>query len=87
MHGYLINLLKPIDARMHQLTGPALLAICARNSPVTSELSAQMASNAGKVSIWWHHNVIFFHENAFEMYSAKCWATCSGFKMEEYHNA
>ena len=29
--------------------------LCARNSPVTGELSAQMASNADNVSIWWCH--------------------------------
>ena len=32
--------------------------ICARNSPVTDEFSAQKASNAENVSFWWRH-----HEN------------------------
>ena len=31
--------------------------LCAGNSPVTGEFSAQMASNAEKVSIWWRHHV------------------------------
>ena len=35
-------------------------ALCAGNSPVTGEFSAQMASNAGNVSIWWRHHV-FVH--------------------------
>ena len=30
--------------------------ICAGNSPVTVELSEQMTSNAGNVSIWWHYH-------------------------------
>ena len=32
--------------------------LCARKSPVTDEFPAQMASNAGNVSIWWRHHVI-----------------------------
>ena len=31
---------------------------CARNSPVTGEFPAQMASNAENVSIWWRHHDI-----------------------------
>ena len=31
--------------------------LCAGNSPETGEFPAQMASNAKKVSIWWHHHV------------------------------
>ena len=34
--------------------------LCARNSPVTGEFPAQMASNAENVSIWWRHHVLFF---------------------------
>ena len=30
--------------------------LCARNSPVTGEFPAQMASNAETVSIWWRHH-------------------------------
>ena len=30
--------------------------LCVRNSRGTSEFSAQMASNAENVSIWWHHH-------------------------------
>ena len=32
--------------------------LCARNSPVTGEFPAQMASNAENVSIWWRHHVL-----------------------------
>ena len=31
---------------------------CARNSPITGEFAAQMASNAENVSIWWRHHVL-----------------------------
>ena len=31
--------------------------LCAGNSPGTGEFSAQMASNAENVSIWWRHHV------------------------------
>ena len=31
--------------------------LCEGNSPVSGEFSAQMASNAGNVSIWWRHHV------------------------------
>ena len=31
--------------------------LCAGNSPETGEFSAQMASNAENVSIWWRHHV------------------------------
>ena len=30
--------------------------LCARNSPLTGEFPAQMASNAENVSIWWRHH-------------------------------
>ena len=33
--------------------------LCAGNSPGTGEFSAQMASYAENVSIWWRHHVIF----------------------------
>ena len=32
--------------------------LCARNSPVTGEFPAQLASNAENVSIWWRHHVV-----------------------------
>ena len=31
---------------------------CEGNSPVTGEISAQKTSDAGNVSIWWHHHVM-----------------------------
>ena len=36
---------------------PRVTDLCAGNSPVTGECSAQMASNAENVSIWWRHHV------------------------------
>ena len=32
--------------------------LCEGNSPVTSEISAQMTSNAENVSIWWRHHTM-----------------------------
>ena len=32
--------------------------LCGGNSPVTGEFPAQMASNAGNISIWWRHHDI-----------------------------
>ena len=43
------------DQRKHQSS--ASLAFDAWNSPGTGEFSAQMASNAEIVSIWWRHHV------------------------------
>ena len=34
--------------------------LCAGNSPVTGEFPAQMASNAGNVSILWRHHVAYW---------------------------
>ena len=42
------------DERKHQSS--ASLAICAGTSPVTGEFTAQKASNAENVSIWWRHH-------------------------------
>ena len=42
---------------------------CAKNSPGTGEFSAQMASNAENVSIWWRHYVythFCYHCNIFD---------------------
>ena len=36
--------------------------LCAANSPGTGEFSAQMASNAENVSIWWRHHVCCWSE-------------------------
>ena len=43
---------------------PRVTGLCVGNSPRTGELSAQMASNAENVSIWWrHHDVSFDYAN------------------------
>ena len=44
------------DQRKHHSS--ASLAFCAGNSPVTDEFHAQLASNAGNVSIGWRHHVL-----------------------------
>ena len=42
------------DQSKHQSSG--VIGLWAGNSPVTGEFSAQMASNAENVSIWWHRH-------------------------------
>ena len=37
---------------------PRITGLCARNSPVTGDFPAQMASNVENVSIWWHHHAL-----------------------------
>ena len=44
------------DQRKHQSS--ASLAFVPRNSLLTGEFPAQMASNAEKVSIWWRHHAL-----------------------------
>ena len=39
-----------------RVTKLRVTGLCAGNSPVTGEFPAQMASNAGNVSIWWSHH-------------------------------
>ena len=39
-----------------------LTGLCVRNSPVTGEFPAQMASYAENVSIWWRHHVFYVHQ-------------------------
>ena len=50
--------------------------LCAWNSPGTGEFPAQMASNAGNVSIWWRHHVWGRHENR---------STCTGSRLNANH--
>ena len=38
----------------------SVTGLCAGNSPGTGEFSAQMASNAKNVSIWWRHHAIIY---------------------------
>ena len=41
--------------RSKKISKLRVTGLCAGNSPETREFSAQMASNAGNVSIWWRH--------------------------------
>ena len=47
--------------------------LCARNSPVTGEFPAQMASNAENVSIWWRHHGIFLRNDT-KAIRFTCWS-------------
>ena len=54
-------LLNRIFRRRSQITSKLrVTGLCAGNSPGTGEFSAQMASNAENVSIWWRHHVVIF---------------------------
>ena len=46
-----------IQAQIKETSKLRVTGLCMGNSPVTSELPAQMASNAANVSIWWRHHV------------------------------
>ena len=42
--------------RSKKISKLLVTGLCAGNSPVAGEIPAQMASNAGNVSIWWRHH-------------------------------
>ena len=52
-----LNLL--LRRRSKKISKLRVTGLCAGNSPGTVEFSAQMASNAENVSIWWRHHVTF----------------------------
>ena len=54
-------LLRPLIRRTSKKTSKLrVTGLCAGNSPGTGEFSAQMASNAENVSIWWRHHAICY---------------------------
>ena len=53
-HDCLLNCL--FGHRSKKTSKLRVIGFCAGNSPETGELSAQMASNAENVSIWWRHH-------------------------------
>ena len=56
LHDCLLNRL--FRRRSKQTSKSRVTGLCAGNSPVTGEFSAQRASNAENVSIWWRHHAI-----------------------------
>ena len=52
-------LLNRLFGRGSKKTSKSVTGLCAGNSPGTGEFSAQMASNAENVSIWWRHHASF----------------------------
>ena len=48
---------RPCRRRSKKTSKLCVTGLCARNSQVTGEFPAQMASNAENVSIWWRHHV------------------------------
>ena len=54
-HQCLLNRL--FGCRSRKTSKFRVIGLCAGNSPGTSELPTQMASNAENVSIWWRHHV------------------------------
>ena len=57
--------------------------LCAGNSSGTGEFSAQMASNAENVSIWWRHHVIWTNILHYPMISVgSClWPATAGYRL------
>ena len=53
-HECLLN--RPPRRRSKKTPKLRVTGLCAGNSPETGEFSAQMASNAENVSIWWRHH-------------------------------
>ena len=53
-HGFLLNRL--FRRRSKKASKLRVTGLCVENSPGTGEFPAQMASNAGNVSIWWRHH-------------------------------
>ena len=49
-----------LNRRSKKTSKTRVTGLCAGYSPVTGEFSAQRASNAENVSIWWRHHVIWF---------------------------
>ena len=58
-----------LDADQRKKSLLRVIGLCVGNSPETGEFTAQMASNAEDVSIWWRH-----HENP-----GKSWDLCTHF--------
>ena len=60
-----VSIYKPRDCLLNRLfrrrskktSKLRVTGLCAENSPVTGEFSAQMASNAENISIWWRHHL------------------------------
>ena len=59
-HDCLLNRL--FRRRSKKISNLRVIGLCAGNSPVTGEFSAQMASNAENVSIWWRHHIHLFSD-------------------------
>ena len=53
-HDCLLN--SPFRCRSKKTSKLRVTGLCVRNSPVTGEFPAQMASNAENVSVWWRHH-------------------------------
>ena len=61
---YYSTLYSSTDKKKLPITG-----LCAGNSPVTSEFPAQMASNAGNVSIWSrHHDYMLISDDVLQIF-------------------
>ena len=58
--------------------------LCAGNSPGTGEFSAQMASYAENVSIWWRHHVLGIHKPSSDLGNTVL-MTVSIFRRQPWH--
>ena len=50
--------------RSTKTSNVCVTGLCAGNSPLAGEFSAQMASDAENASIWWRHHVVAYQGNA-----------------------
>ena len=57
LHDCLLKRLFRCRSKTWKTSKLRVTGLCAGNSPVTGEFSAQRASNAENVSIWWRHHV------------------------------
>ena len=64
-HDCLLNRL--FGRRSKRTSKLRVTGLCAGNSPGTGEFSAQMASNAENVSIWWRHHASYLIEKKSEL--------------------
>ena len=71
-HGCLLNRL--FSRRSRKTSRLCVTGLCVGNSPGTGEFTAQMASNAENVSIWWRHqnSNLLFNATGLETWISEC---------------
>ena len=67
-HDWLLNRL--FKRRSKKISKLRITGLCERNSPVTSEVPAQTASNEENVSIWWRHQEPVVLDSFFRLFTS-----------------